>query len=910
MGRIYKILGFVAATYAFVFCAQAMGAKAKAAAKKKPLSCEQILKGRAFLGAQLPPDPVRIALTAQRQLTDLLSVDPDTGEIAENNLARQHPMVLLSAGQRILAMIQAAGSDEVHLKHHKNPLKKWNIFSVPSKINGGRIIIGQEKALEELVSSVKNFVYNDERLVPALVGPHGTGKSLFMDIFTHAMRYLSVHSEKHFMWTYDWKNLSAIRALRVLGDQPRRAELNDSPLALLPDALQNELLEALEDEAIRLGVGAPRGTLRPVPQNDYIARKILEHERARRIVTRLRAELEGAEIDPHIIAELQAKKAPLFAVSSDAPDEDPVWLLQNWSDYPSLQALQQQVDEPLSPLEEVQALSRYIDLRRLVLGEEGSGTLPTIDAQGGVNWDISLFVSRRIKLAALLGDENNPLMWGYGKVASGHGMAVKFDEYFRNPADFRDIMLRLSQDRKMEIRGAPSVALDMFILAAFNQTSLDKAREDDDSKAHIDRLNMINMLWSVYPHKIMKTMLFMKFFNQDGGENISVRALDDPKGKKQKAENLEALFPIWLEGEPLRITDGRYELWVGSGDQEVHISPHTLLYMASVAALTRVNLDPTKASEFKTTKVIRMPVYRDAYMRLNWLLGESDEVQARAGVTETLVELHHLLKEGNYGMSARDLSKWFNTALDIAREHPEGAKDLTPKLAYEAFISMVEQDKFEFNSNDDSASENEIRVAWLNYLTKVAMAKLVIPRLKKDMNTAQENSSAVQRRYIQALAMAMALNADNTAENYVEVKRGTKKKIDHKFLKELAKRYRKVSAGEELDYGQIASWVLTTGKSLREIANEEHGARHHHLEAAIRDYMSDLNRERVEDIDIANAIEHGNSDGNEASRLGLVILKNLQQKGYTEFGARELVNLVAQPENEISLLRDDKKASN
>lgn len=826
--------------FVFVLCSVwAQNASAAVARKaQKVTSCES------FLGANLQPDPMQKAAHERRELIDLLRINPSTGQLAKDNLVRQHPMIILSAGQRIYAMIQSDGFTEVLLKHQKRSIKRWHLFSKPSKINGGRFIIGQERALEELVSGVKNFVHNDEKLVPSLVGPHGTGKSLFMDIFTNALKYLSLNEERYYMWTYDWIDLHEVPGLKLMGPDPHRADLNDSPFALLPQDLQKLLLEKLEKDVIKwFDVGAPRGALQAVPQNRYIANKILEFAR-------------------------------------------------------------NQKGQDLSPLEEIQALNKHIILRRLVLGDQSSGTLPTIDAQGGVNWDISLFVRRRPKMAALLHDERNPLVWSYGKVASGHGTAVKFDEYFRNPADFRDIMLRLSQDRKMEIGGAPSVDLDMFILSAFNQTSLEKAREDNDSKAHIDRLNMINMLWSVYPHEIMKTMLFMKFFNQDGGENISVRALGQKKAQKIKTQSLEELFPIWAEGEALRTTDYRYELWVGNGSQEVHISPHTLLYMASVAALTRLNFDVAKANQFKQTKVTATPVYRDPYMRLTWLLGMSDEVQAQAGVTETLVELHHLTKEGNFGMSARDLSQWFNMALDLARENQ--GRDLTITTASKAFHIMLEQDKFEFDASEGegAASEAELRLRWKSYVEIVA-AKLVLPRISADVSASRTNSNTVFQNYSSLLAMISVLSQDDTADSYLDPQTKEKKKISHKFLEAIKEVYARVNGGERLDYSQIASWMLNANIRPGDAVGEEHGRRHRGLDAAVREYLQDVDTERFRWLHISDAVSGKGGSNEETAALAEKILNNLRvTKGYTLFGAKEAINLTAQSENYLQEMED------
>ncbi len=795
---------------------------------RKPI-CESLLEG----GAE---DARYEKVVRTESLSSLVEGDP------KKNLIYQHPLLAMEASQKLLAIVYSQGVQQDSLHHKPKNLKRYNIFSSPSKINAGKYIVGQEQALASLVGSLESFVFSNKRKVPGVVGPHGTGKSLLIEIFRHALTHLTLNEPDYYEWSYEWVGLEKIPKLAALGfgGQPLRAYLNDSPVALLPKMVLPHLEKMLTERLKPFGVGEARFPEEMVPQNTEIRDAILEH-------------------------------------------------------YAS------QANKTLTPKDVVRVLNDHVRLRRVVMGEDG--TAPLVDAQGRDYDYASLFASRVMKVAALSqsGGQGNPLAWSYGVVPLGHRSLLFADEFFRNDPKLRDIYLRVMESRNVQVSSFIT-PLDMWIITAFNTASLNDVASDPKGDAHIDRLDRINMWWSVYPHEIIKTMLFMQ-----GAKNLIARPLHKEGGVKVVVgANLDKVFPLWLEGQGLRLSDNRYELWVKVGDEEeVHISPHVLLYMASIASLTRQNFDAEKAQKElpKGSMVLQTPVFKHEARRLKWLLGE--EMVPSGDVTRAMLKLQKIMREGDYGMSARDLSLWFSQAISMARENPEN--DMTLVTARKAFDFMLENAKFKASSDgeeDGGGLSAETRMRWSQIAALVL--KVIQPRLSRGVHAAFVGRDMAIQKYRDFTDMLWSISSSSPDERpmhyYPAGSSSERRVINYDFVETIKKHYEQENNGEPLDIHKLASamYFKNQGKPHADEGEWDESNLDPSLLSAINSYLRSKATVQMEWDDIAHALDGQISDPSTRGRAQQMV-SNLAALGYTEYGAKEAIRLMA---DEAKLARE------
>lgn len=758
-------------------------------------------------------DEALVALMERYELKDMLSADP------EKNLAVLHPSIVMSGPQRAYAIVESAGSKVENLHLH-GETRVFNIFSNPNELNGGSIIVGHETEIETVVESLKDAAFRGERKIPFLLGPHGTGKTLFQTILGKALRNVTAKDPKNYYLTFEWKNLDDIEVLDAVFDGGRfKSESHESPFALLPAKVQDKLLA---------------------------------------LVTKHNKELAETVGGFNPVSELGAQNAEI----RDA-------IVEHYTE---------QMKRPLTEKEILQFLVKHVDIRRMVLGTKS--TLPIIDAQGEEPNQGELFLQRNPKYIQDF-EASNALGWSYGAVIRANGSILFLDEFPRNMKGLRDKFLRVFESGEVSEAGM-TIPVDAWILGAGNHESLDNMIEGGDARAQADRLLAINFGWHVTPHEVAKTLLFMygDVYSQELGTN-----------KKIVKANPVDMFPRTLKGEKPKGTDGRYDLYLGSGKERVHVSPHALMLLANTVAATRITFDPKKAMEKAANITNYNAIYQHPVERMRYFNGE---IKLTQGGDQELEETSILTNEGQFGLSYRDATAILAHAANIARR--EGG-ELSTNIMRRAFEnSLIGKDgapKVALFSEVFN-SEDEIRGWWSKFSSMMAQ-QITLPKLREDlMSVLAQSDERVNQEYDVIMNEIVAVSngekeyTDNSGDR-VEVKADRLQAV-----LEIYKDLHKVA----LDINQVATFAQFTmgGSFAGEVQREGK------LLSAITHYYAKKSLEVVDLADLAKQAKDGSGNALIDEKLKDVA-EGLKAKGYTMAGVKSALALVEALEREVAQVK-------
>jgi hypothetical protein len=163
---------------------------------------------------------------------------------------------------------------------------------------------------------------------------------------------------------------------------------------------------------------------------------------------------------------------------------------------------------------------------------------------------------------------------------------------------------------------------------------------------------------------------------------------------------------------------------------QVDISPHSLLYMSRVIALSRMSFDPRAVDEiFKrfpsASGAVPAPLYRDHVERLNLLEGRGNYT------ADQLVEfwkVSGLLNEGTSGISTREAAGWLGAAIMEARK-PGHGNTVTPLLLRQ----VLDAKRY---------GGNEAQRAMISRIATAVGNDLTVPALKLDLMAAMVGSDS------------------------------------------------------------------------------------------------------------------------------------------------------------------------
>jgi predicted Ser/Thr protein kinase len=653
---------------------------------------------------------------------ELVSADPAT------NLAVLHPSIVMNSWARVVSWVHHITPVEIpDPVYGASTVRFFPVFSGGLDIAGGKMVVGQVHQIADLVSYFEAGARGDGAAskMPLFTGPAGTGKSEFLTIMRSLAAYLTSSVPDYYTYTYQWKNLGQITALKpyLTGagiDLPRMDPLKTSPFALLPAEIQAKVLGLARDRAVKIAKvdPIPQGTLDPQSQRIYDA--VLDHY------------LKG--------------RAP-------------------------------------SSREVLEILNKHVDIIRAPSGE---ASFVKLGAQGkDVPYGEIFFAENPFILTDF--GPGEPLAYHLnGKVLQANGAFLLLDEWFRNTSELRDTFLDTIEDREVQRGGAPTVSLDAVVIGATNDESVEGAKSQGNAKAHLDRARVIPMRLAIHPWEIAKTMLLMKsektllMRKLDSSSLEQAETGEAPSPMSWTPGKLNALYPMPMRGEGLVGPEKRFAvgLKMEANEPPIQVAPHTLEFMAYTIAATRLVTDVNLAKAQGQYGVANSPVFAETVTRLKVLTGELD-VQPEE--RRELQELSLLLKEGSAGVSNRDAAHaWLTKAVEEARR-PENNNTLTPIIALEVFDRLLQEGGI-------TCPDGPTRLEWLRKIQTIANA-FVVPWIESDLMEAMNSGrDSVNEIYDEIKYELLALSENRQATTYSMPHRKSRQ-INFARLEEVKKTY-------------------------------------------------------------------------------------------------------------------------
>ncbi|MBK9293633.1 MAG: sigma 54-interacting transcriptional regulator [Oligoflexia bacterium] len=783
------------------------------------------------------------ALTQENKLSDLFA--------GGGEFVKKHPTLVMSAPQRLLAIINKAGVQEI-----PNPetgfgkVKVYNLFSKGLPEVEHSRIVGHLHVIETVMGNLEAAARGDTAgKYPALIwGPPGTGKTEFLKIPETALQKAALESPDFYQFTFAWRNLDQVPSLEKLFSDLRgsakgleiKSPLNESPFSLLPSDIQNGLLHAVAAEVSpKINNNFPAPKRQPNPQDRFILDEIIKH------------------------------------VSLEKGDA-------------------------LTSLDIVKALDNFVVVKRHLPGSDGHRFV--VPAQSKDVDVPGLFMSKS-PFATVLGSDH-PFAYNLtGLFARSNGGILFIDEVGKNPQQLIAKFLNLIQDQVIQEGGAPAVPLDTFIITATNSVDIQKIREADPQSPFLSRSKLIMMPWHTHPQMVAKTLAYEL-------PNLKATKLGEENAVEKPArEILDELLPQARFGQPVLTPDGRYTLTLGTGNNKVTFSPHALMYISYVASLTRLKFDFTK-EDIQNQKWPNVPVFtdlmRDPLLRMKAFMGETD---VQNSIAIEYFKMSKALGEGTFGFDHRDVTKWLGSAVAEAQKQDHG-NTVTPLLLKRTLEKLLSQTPQKGDASVGVSAEDKVKT--LNYAEFVA-AQIIIPKMRKDIQSAlsQSHDSAANEIYDAVVQSIIALNADSQTKEYLDAKTNSNTLINKQQLEEIRNIFRRQQGGRDLSFQEISSWhnhlILSqrNGKVETDKAVEEGGGRvfdsaHPGLMDAINAYQAQkVAQAYTATIQKFANIASGKITGTpEEMQRASELISKLKGIGYNEVSLREALQLIAEDPSE------------
>ncbi|MCB0355811.1 MAG: hypothetical protein KDD40_02330, partial [Bdellovibrionales bacterium] len=664
------------------------------------------------------------------QLKDFLSTD------LEENLAAKHPFSVLSAAQKYWPIVNRLKPKKV-----KDPLYRvkdvllYPAFTGELESSQGNQIIGQEEAIQELVTYIHAKARGDKSSkMILLVGPGGTGKTEAMTVLDWNRNWLSMNDESFYEWTYDFVHLDKIPSLKRMGEM-LTAEMKRSPFTLLREDIQDEVLELVGDK-VREFAGYDLEEWRtPDPKAKVIIEEIMKNHVN-----------EYAEGSWHL---------------EDIPKEIYLSVLQQ-----HVKIVRRFRDFKHNPANLVRAVPENPNYSQLFTSED---------------------ISKK-----LFYPDDSPLAYHFrGKVLRQDGGALAYDEFFRNDKNLLNTNLEIAQNGVVETDTGPALKLDALAILTANDESVDEAKDNMALKALIDRMHKVPMRHLLHPYQIAKAFLYTygeKQFSMrslleesaETGEQTSVRT---PNGKIEPLA-LNKAYPLPEADGKLVGIEGRYALYYDyNRDQSILISPHALETIGLTAGITRLVTDVNAMSEhWHEMQVVspRSHLYTNPAARMKVIMGEQSLEEK---VRLDLYRVKNLMREGETGISHRDIESWFKTALELTVQ--KGRTSLTPMILDEAFKMLIDRETI--------APENKnLRAQWLNRY-RMVKNEFILPALYQDIRKiVSGDGEKAERLYDQIVKEIVARTDNPDVDDYIPDDGSSPQPIKDKRLKEIKQKFREI----------------------------------------------------------------------------------------------------------------------
>lgn len=705
-------------------------ASGKKSAPPKPAdACEEKFDLPADLANNAVPGTAHIAVELPfTELTDLLS---------------KHPLLMMSAAQRMLAIINHFGWTEV-----TDPVYKTARYTVPRlfmgenlEATGGHYLVNQYVAASRIgtyVAEVAKGQRGSKAL--ALMGPPGTGKTVGEEAISSAAEHMASRDSRFEVFTFRWKNLDKVLADPELGPKLKKyvsgdtlsvTTLKRSPFVLLPPELKKYYAKKYGAEASKM-LGFNLGDF----YDKFASSTMLA--------------------DPHSEELISEYLIPYFKKHMRSAG----------------------ATGALTNAEHMAMLSEFVAIKRKDLS--GVHKAPIIrPMEGQVDTNALLGTTN---IGARLSGSEGPLGFHLsGDLSRTDGGFAIWDDVLRNDRSVLDFLLGVIQENIAKASESPTLKMDVVTLVSANHSSMKDANKRGDTGALQSRLETLAMNLLLHPVQTAETIVLSigpKVFKMRKHGETEIKPL-----------NIKEVFTNPDRQGNVLGPDGRYTLYVDVGATEdgtssqaglVEISPYSLLLMGTVAVATRIVTDPNtikEKSKLSGLTDVSQRWFRDPIDRIRVILGEEGIERPEVLAELTALTGPTALNEGDSGMAQRDLEVWFKTALALALR-PHAQNTLTPIEVRDALRQVIGSNQFRQNS--------EMYLTWLNHMERVA-TELTLPNIVTDVNTIiSSDGDKLKSNYYSIANELKALAANDSAE-YHTVPGGDQIRINKDRLAQVSK---------------------------------------------------------------------------------------------------------------------------
>jgi hypothetical protein len=225
--------------------------------------------GSLLLGSEESVSQDVSALTEEHSLLDIVN---------NPQFFVDHPTTVMNAHQKLLSWIYSQRFYELPDYPGKIALEVFPALSHPVTANHGRMIVGNYEEIQSFVDFLRAGADESGSTSKMLlyVGPAGTGKSEFINVLSRVGAWATTQSPDFFEYTFEWTGLDQIDALKYIGKKTFSTPLQESPLVLLPESLQEKVLELTKPKVQNLIGFDPKPIIRkPNPQSQFVRDAIL-----------------------------------------------------------------------------------------------------------------------------------------------------------------------------------------------------------------------------------------------------------------------------------------------------------------------------------------------------------------------------------------------------------------------------------------------------------------------------------------------------------------------------------------------------------------------------------------------------------------------------------------------------------
>lgn len=778
-------------------------------------------------------------LSQQWGLADLLNPDP------EKNLAARAPTLIMNSDQKI--WYAATFKQTRKIRDAAYRIESYTYYPV---INEGveqsdrAQIIGHYETIQRAMNVIRARAKGKKSgKMVGFIGPAGTGKTELLNLLAKVSARLAMTEEAYFRYTFEFTGLDAIPELRPMtygGDEDgatpatKNVTLNRSPFTLLTPALQQRVLDIAGPKFRARMEMEPLPTRTPSRKTQKVIDAIITH-------------------------------------------------------YAKLDRLDKVTDRDY-----LRYLSRHVKIVRLTFDVSQP---TTIIRYLGKNPDMNaLFFTENMRLEQRYGPDD-PRSYSYGLIPSNDGEGLYIDEFFRQGAEVRDSTLDLAQNGIAQSNGSPAEQLDITLMFATNDASIEDAKQNGGAAAHLDRTVRLPMRHAIEPWHVSKIAIQdigTRYFKMAALNPVPKRGEDTDASSSQDASDAapvlvpydaQVVFPDMEDGSPVG-PDGRYAIYYqpSAADSPILIAPRTLMMLGLTPVSTRLVTDQkqieavNKASpEFHSYRKFKQ-YFTDPASRLQVLMGQ---VHVNNTLLSELSKARSILKEGQSGIGAREVENWFSEALAWASKRNLA---LTPVILDEVFDRLV---------NGDGITTTAVERPKWKMLHQMVKEKFLLPGLTADVLNVLQGQGRVESIYDDIKREIIEISKDEDAQN-VEGEGNQKSGIDRKRLQEIYEVYVEIS-GQQFNPGMLKNFHLSD-------QNISSGSREPQLLEAVRTWLARREIEQTSISEIMNYFE-GRPTSEKARMRGQDAEAKLAQYGYDKYSFLQALRFVKETQFEVEKIR-------